>query len=174
MTLLQAALTYAMKLMASTNYGMAYDQAVMQETITAIVETADNQDLQLIETLIKIARWESGGFRRDIASCKVRGDYGVARGLFQIHPISRQEYIDTCSKDYHDQVRAAIAHIRNSADVCRMHGYRGSDLLAIYTHGSCHRGDQAAKLRWGSGRSLEVVLYTEQNETLTKKSAETN
>lgn len=174
MTLLQAALTYAMKLMASTNHNMPYDQSVMQETVAAIVETVEDGDLQMIETLINIARWESGGFRRDIASCKIRGDHGVVRGLFQIHAINPQEYRDTCSKDYRDQVRAAIFHIQNSADICRMHGYKGSDLLAIYTHGSCHRGDQAAKLRWGSGRSLELFLYTEDNEILTKKPAETN
>ena len=174
MTLLQAAFTYAMQLMTTTNHGMAYDQAVMQETITAIVETADNQDLQMIETLIKIARWESGGFRRDVATCKVRGDDGNARGLFQVHPVGRQEYIDTCSKDYHDQVRVAIAHIQNSIAICRMHGYKGSDLLSIYTRGSCHHGGSAAKLRWGNGKALEALLYTEQNETLTKKSAEIN
>jgi len=166
MTLAEAVLTYAVQLMAATNHGMPYNHIVMEETVAAIVAETDN--LQEAETLVKIARWESGGFRVDIANCKTRGDFGTAQGLFQVHPINDQEMKDTCSKDYQKQVKVALYHVRNSVEVCKMHGYRGSDLLTIYTRGQCHAGDSAARLRWGNGTALQRLVYTEYNVILSK------
>lgn len=162
MTLLQAALAFAMRLMDNTNQGMPYNQQVLEDTVVAITDVTE--DIQEVETLIRIARWESGGFRKDIATCKVKGDNGAALGLFQVHPITKQEFTDLCSKDYRDQARAALAHVHNSRDICKMHGYNGSALLTIYTNGSCRANSSAARLRWGSGQELQSLVWTEMNQ----------
>lgn len=169
MTLAEALLSYAMQLMASTNHDMPYNHSVMEETVAGIV--AVTEDVQEAETLIKIARWESGGFRKDVASCKVKGDHGAAQGIYQVHPINKEEMTDTCSKDYAKQAKVALDHVRDSVEVCKMHGYRGSNLLTIYTRGQCHAGDFAAKLRWGDGKALQRFLWTEYVTLLSKKGA---
>ena len=151
MTLAEAVLAYAVQLMAATNNHLPYNRTVMEETVAAIaVETEDPQEA---ETLVKIARW----------------DHGVAQGLFQVHPINKEEMVDTCSLDYRKQVRVALSHIRNSVEVCKMHGYRGSALLTIYTNGMCRTHSYAAFLRWGDGKALERFLYTEYVSILSKK-----
>lgn len=167
MTLVEAVFAYAVQLMAATNHNMPYNHTVMEETVAAIA--AETDDLQEAETLIKIARWESGGFRKDIASCKVRGDHGAAQGLFQVHPMNAEEMTDSCSNDYRKQVQVALAHIRNSIAVCKMHGYRGSDLLTIYTHGQCRSRAPEARLRWGDGKALQKFVWTENVTLLSKK-----
>lgn len=167
MTLAEALLSYAVQLMAATNHGMPYNHSVMEQTVAAIVE--ETSDLSEAETLLKIARWESGGFRADIANCRTLGDNGAARGLFQVHPIGKQEYTDTCSKDYRRQVEAALTHLRNSVEICKMHGYRGSDLLTIYTRGQCHARAPEAQLRWGDGKALQKFIYTEYVTLLSKR-----
>jgi hypothetical protein len=124
---------------------MPYNYSVMEETVSAIAN--ETSDLSEAETLIKIARWESGGFRKDIADCRVLGDHGAARGLFQVHPINKEEMVDTCSKDYRKQVQVALTHLRDSVEVCKMHGYRGSDLR----------------------KALAKFIYTEYNVIISKK-----
>ncbi len=42
MTLFQAAIVFAAQLMDSTNHGMPYDDQVMTDTVSAIVEATDN------------------------------------------------------------------------------------------------------------------------------------
>jgi hypothetical protein len=167
MTLAEAVLAYAVQLMAATNHNMPYNYTVMENTVAAIVE--ETSDVSEVETLVKIARWESGGFRREVANCKVRGDNGLAQGLFQVHPMNAQEMEDTCSKDYRKQVQVALTHLRNSVEVCKMHGYRGSDLLTIYTRGQCHARAPEAWLRWGDGKTLQKFIYTEYNVIISKK-----
>jgi hypothetical protein len=145
MLLAQALLIFATRLIGT----QAHDQTVMENTVAAIA--AETSDLSEAETLIKIARFESGGFRKDVASCKVMGDRNQAMGLFQVHPTSKEEMRKSCSKDYREQVQVALVHVRDSVEICRMHGYRGAALLTIYTNGKC-TGKQlnAARLRWGS------------------------
>lgn len=168
MTLFQAAIIFAARLMdttcqinPATNQCMPYDYQVMEDAVTAIVSITD--DIQEAETLIRIARWESGGFRKDIATCKVKGDHGQAMGLFQVHPFTSSQVIDCCSSDYKDQARVALERVRDSVAICRMHGYRGSDLLGQYTSGRCSSHNVSAYLRWGSGKELQALVYTEFN-----------
>lgn len=174
MTLTEATLIFATKLMAttcqvdpSTNQCMPYDHVVMYDTVEAIVATTDN--VQEVETLVRIARWESGGFREDIASCKVRGDHGQAQGLFQVHPFSHEEIKLTCSPNYREQVEVALTRVRDSAAICKMHGLKDSDLLTVYTRGSCHHNDPSAHLRWGSGKELQAIVWIDYNVTYSKR-----
>src|SRR5271154_2449890 len=108
MTLTQALLVYGARLMGN----QPYDHQVMIETINAIVETTS--DVQLASTMLKIARWESGAFRRDISNCRTRGDFGEARGLWQVHGFSDREKIDLCSSDFRKQAVIAASRIRGS------------------------------------------------------------
>jgi hypothetical protein len=164
MDLATAALIFATQLMdKTTNPGLEYDRLTMAATVAGIVKVTS--DPQQVETLIKIARWESGGFRRDVASCKVKGDNGMAMGLFQVHPISRQEALDLCSDDYSKQAAVALAHVNDSVRYCKMAGYSGSNLLTIYTHGHCHRSkDNVAWLRWGDGKAIQKIIDTAPRE----------
>jgi len=165
MNLAEAALIFAAQSTDRTAH-FKYDHAVMTETVAAIVE--ETQDVQEVATLIAIARWESGAWRRDVASCKIRGDSGAARGIFQVHPLNDQEKQDTCSSDYKKQVDVALFHIRDSIAVCKMHGYRGSALITVYTHGTCRTSDEVSRSHWGNGAALRKILYTEDNITLSK------
>lgn len=167
MTLTEAALVYAARLMAATNNGATYDSTVMTDTVLAIV--AVTQEVQEVETLIRIARWESGGFRSDIASCKVRGDHGAARGIFQVHPFNDEEMHATCSADYRDQVWVALFHVHDSVAICKMHGWKGSELITIYTSGFCHKQDTVSYSHWGTGKDLQTLVYTDDNRTFSKK-----
>lgn len=167
MILAYAALAYAMQLTENTNNGNQYDHTVMMNVVAAIVSVTT--DVQEVETLIKIARWESGGWRYDIASCKVKGDHGVARGVFQVHPFNEQEMTGTCSEDYREQVSVALFHLRDSVSICKMHGWKGSETVTIYTSGFCHKGDSVSYSHWGSGRELQALVYTEENQVYSKK-----
>lgn len=163
MNLEQAALIFTTRL---AGHNLA-DASVMQETVIAVTSTVT--DVQEIETLLKIARYESGGFRRDIADCRVRGDSGDALGLFQVHAINKQEKIDLCSSDYKKQVRVALSRVRSSAIDCKRKGKFGSALLNEYTSGHCNRGNKASWLRWGDGSELQHLIYTEINHTIPSK-----
>jgi len=143
------------------------DQGVKEEVVSAVVSVT--QDAQEVETLLRIARWESGGFRRDIASCRVRGDSGEARGIWQVHGIGAQEKYDLCSPDLSKQARVALAHVRGSARTCGNKGYRGHQLLGEYVSGQCGRGNEASRLRWGSGEAIQRLLFTEDNLTVSKR-----
>jgi hypothetical protein len=172
MTLLEATLIFATQLMDHTNHGMQYNHQVMNDAVAAIVEVTESP--QEIETLVKIARYESGAWRKEVADCRIRGDEGGALGLFQVHVFPNEKASDACSSDYRKQVRVALAHVRNSAEICGMHGYRRSSLLTIYTNGSCRLNSSAARLRYGSGKELQALLYTEENEMLSKKDVPLN
>lgn len=148
------------------NPAWPYDRQTMSQVVDGIVKTTS--DPQEVETLIKIARWESGGFRADIASCKVRGDHGLARGIFQVHAFNAQEAIDLCSKDFAKQAAAALTHVNDSVNTCKRRGLKGSNLLTVYTHGHCHVAkDNVAFLHWGDGTELQKIIWT-QSEEVTK------
>lgn len=168
MQALQAALLFAGSLCNTLSpcSNAPKDRGVLEEVVSAIVASSD--DVSEIETLIHIARWETGGFRREIADCRVRGDYGVARGIFQIHPFNERERVSACSADYAEQVSVALFHLRDSVSVCKMHGYRGSALITIYTSGFCHKEDAVSFSHWGNGKSLQALIWTEVNQAIFK------
>lgn len=159
MDLATAALIFATQLMDTTypkNWGQ-YDRQTMAAVVNGIVKTTS--DLREVETLIRIARWESGGFRADVASCKIKGDHGRAMGIFQVHPITLQEQNDLCSLDYAKQAAVALSHVNNSIDTCKRWGLKGSNLLTIYTHGKCHAArDKFASSRWGDGKAIQTII----------------
>ena len=165
MLLAEAALIFATQLTDSTT-NFSYDHTVMAEAVAAVV--AETQDVSEIATAISIMRWESGAWRRDVASCQNRGDNGSALGLGQIHGFNNKEKWKACSKDYRQQVDVILFHIRDSVSICKRHGYSGHQLIGIYTHGKCFQGDETTISHWSDGRQLEKLLYTEQNETLSK------
>lgn len=108
------------------------------------------------ETLARISRWESG-LRPDIANCATLGKRGE-RGIFQVMPRSDSEKIDLCSSDLSKQARIALFRIRESKKICEQQGMRGADILGIYTHGTCVRGNRVAAFRYGDGSKLRSLL----------------
>jgi hypothetical protein len=148
-----------------------YDHQIAEKTAAAIAEVIQSEDDTLTasdyrdgETLLRIARYESGGFREDVASCKTRGDSGEARGLFQVHGFSATEKVQLCSSDYREQVKVALGRVRGSIQRCANKGLWGSHLLTEYTHGTCKKEQgNAARLRWGSGKALEKLVHTDTN-----------
>jgi hypothetical protein len=169
MDLATAALIFSTQLMDKTS-SWQYDRETMAQVVDGIVRTTDN--LQEVETLIKIARWESGGFRKDVVSCKVRGDHGAALGAFQVHPFTEQERIDLCSSDLARQATVALFHVRDSVSSCRRQGFHGSNLLTVYTHGRCHvSADGVARSHWGDGKELQRIVWTENAPEVLRKRA---
>lgn len=170
MDLATAALIFSTQLMDKTA-NWEYDHDTMAAVVDGIVRTTD--DVQEVETLIKIARWESGGFRNDVVTCKVRGDHGAALGAFQVHPFTAQERTDLCSKDLAKQAAVALFHVNDSVRACKRQGYRGSNLLTVYTHGHCHVArDGVARSHWGEGKELQLIVWTEVTEFLGHKKPE--
>lgn len=166
MDLSTAALIVATRLMDRTST-WEYDAWTMGDVVAGIVRTTT--DFQSIETLIKIARWESGGFRKDVGTCKVKGDHGAALGIFQVHPFNDQEREDLCSPDYAKQAAVALFHVNDSIATCTKFGMKGHDLLSVYTHGRCHSfQDNVARIHWGNGDELRSLMWTEEHPPVTK------
>ncbi len=110
-----------------------------------------------LETLTRIAYWESGGLRRNVADCTVIGKLGE-RGVFQVLPRSMSEQTDLCATDIAKQARIALGRIKESKRICERQGIRGADVLGIYTHGRCVRGNWFAALRYGDGSKLRSLI----------------
>jgi hypothetical protein len=110
-----------------------------------------------VETLGKIAYYESGGIRRAVANCTIIGKIGE-RGVFQVLPRNMTEQLDLCSSDISKQARVALGRIRESKQVCERQGIRGADVLGIYTHGRCVRGNREAAFRYGDGSKLRSLI----------------
>lgn len=158
MKLLEAAILFANTLMLHTNHGMPYNEQAVNDVVSGVVSVTS--DYPEIETLIRIARWESGGFRKDVGSCKVKGDHGQAYGWFQVHPWSRQEAKELCGTTQ-QQATIALKRVRESKRMCSQMGFKGSDLLTGYTRGHCYKDGKAAKLRWGTGKFIARVISEE-------------
>jgi hypothetical protein len=159
MTLLQAAVVFAISLMDRSNGGLQYDHQMVIDVTTACVSVTT--DLSEVETLIKISRWESGGYRKDVATCKVKGDNGQAYGLFQVHPRTNKEAKELCGT-YAEQAIIALDRVRESRKMCAQFGRKGSDSLAGYTVGTCVKSEPQAKLRWGDGKTLLSLMEQDQ------------
>jgi hypothetical protein len=155
MDLQSALLIFATHYIDKTNHNMAYDKDVMGEVVTAIASiTTDPSEA---ETLLKISRWESGGFRRDIATCKVKGDHGQALGLWQVHPRNKDETKAMCAS-IREQAVVALNRIHESVAWCGSKNLKGSDLLTGYTRGTCNKNDKFARLRWGDGKQVTKIM----------------
>jgi hypothetical protein len=159
MNLLQAAIIFALALMDRTNSGLPYDRTMVTDVVTGICQVTS--DPSEIETLIKISRWESGGYRKDVATCKVKGDNGQAYGLFQVHPRTLKEAKELCGT-YAEQAAIALDRVRESAKMCAQFGRKGSDSLAGYTVGTCVKSEPQAKLRWGNGKAILNLIELDQ------------
>lgn len=155
MNLLQAAIVFALSLMDRSNNGLPYDHQIVTDVTTACVSVTN--DPSEVETLIKISRWESGGYRKDVANCKTKGDNGQAYGLFQVHPRTNKEAKELCGT-YVEQATIALDRMRESAKMCAQFGRKGSDSLAGYTAGTCIKGEPQAKLRWGNGKDILKLM----------------
>lgn len=156
MLLAESAVIFALFLMDKTNNNLPYDKQFVTESVQSIALVTSN--LSELETLIKIARWESGGFQRNVVSCKIKGDHGDAHGMFQVHPWSPQEKKDCCDDDIAVQAKVALSRVRISINMCKRFGMKDSDLLSGYTIGHCVSNTMDAKMRWGNGKALQKLL----------------
>lgn len=157
---LTAALTMLFALLFNVEPRNApYDQEAAQAMSSAIVEAT--QLPWEMETLARIARWESS-LRKEVVNCVVLGKLGE-RGAFQVIPRSHSEGVDLCSTDLAKQARVALGRVRESKLICERQGLRGADVLGVYTHGRCVRGNRFAALRFGDGSRL-TSLIKEQSE----------
>lgn len=140
----------AMKLSKEIS-GTSYNEEHTLEIAEAAFQVT--QDPAELETLMKIAKWESG-FRKDIATCIVKGDGGRALGPWQVRFRDNEEKHLLC-QDYVSSARIAVDRIRESYEWCGKFGLKGSDLLSGYTSGKCRRNSISAKRRYGSGKFFE-------------------
>ncbi len=110
----------------------------------AIAEGTDDPKEQ--EELRRIA-WYESGYRRSVASCKVKGDGGKSHGTFQVQPRSPEDRADACGT-LQRQVAVALRFIRRSHEVCAHLEPR--DQLSLYTTGRCIAWQKEARERWGA------------------------
>jgi len=166
MNLATAALIFSINLMNKTHdpsWG-PYDHQTMRNVVMGVVDATT--DTQFVETLIKISRWESGGFRKDVVNCKILGKLGE-RGAFQVYPLNEQEKIDLCSSDISKQATIALKHINSSINICKQYGLKSSNLLTIYTHGTCHAAkDNVAAARWGNGKTIQALMNIDEEKAI--------
>ena len=107
------------------------------------------------ETLTKIAWWESG-FRKEYVDCTIVNS--KARGAFQIVPFTRAEVLDACSSNFEIQAKLARDRLRTSRTQCERIGLRNSDVISIYTTGTCQRNEPFARVRFGDGTLLRSLM----------------
>lgn len=158
MNLTPAILSLFVYLFSLNPQNVPYNQKMATAAAVAIGQVTDVP--WEAETLARIARWESG-LRPEVADCTIVGKLGE-RGIFQVFPRSASEKIDLCSSDLVKQTRIALGRIRESKKVCERDGLRGSDVLGIYTHGKCIRGNRLATLRYGDGSKLRSFLTEDE------------
>lgn len=156
MSIVQTAVTFALALMDQTNNKLPYDIQFVTESVESIASVSS--DLSEIETLIKIARWESGGFRKEVINCKIKGDHGDAHGMFQVHPWNPEEKKDCCDPNIAVQAKVALSRVRISINMCKRFGKTGADLLTGYTVGHCVSNNMEANMRWGNGKALQKLI----------------
>jgi hypothetical protein len=97
--------------------------------------------------LAAIASMESGLARR-IDDGSVRGDHGVAWGLFQVHCFGKVAEGWSCRDLVDDRekgVRVALRMARQSFAACR--GLELLDRLSVYTTGQCYSGQHESRAR---------------------------
>jgi hypothetical protein len=154
MTKFQALVAIASTLISQARPGYANpDKPSMDGILNAIV-TLTTDDWEA-ETLTKIAWWESG-FRKEYVTCTVVNS--KARGAYQVVPFTRSEVLDACSSDFEIQTKLALYRLRSSRTQCERAGFRGSDVISVYTTGKCQRGEPFARVRFGDGTLVRSLM----------------
>jgi len=130
-------------------------------------------DLDTAALLVAIAKFESG-FRKDIDNGTVKGDSGRSVCLMQINlgnskvRVGDDEMRSWFAKDILlDRKKCfmvAIETIRESMRACK--AYKGSDVLSMYTTGSCKKNEKYASHRWNLAKSLiKDIPFESENGT---------
>ncbi len=154
MTRYNAILSLATTLIGQAQPGFANPDPDALDKITHAIDAVTLEDWEA-ETLTRIAWWESG-FRKEYVNCTVVN--GKARGAFQVVPFTRAEVLDACSSNFEIQAKLAVSRARSSRSQCERAGFRGSDVLGVYTTGRCQRGEPFARLRFGDGTVLRSLI----------------
>ncbi len=117
-------------------------------TFDAILDAIDYVTPEPLERkiLLAIAAHESG-FRRDVATCKVRGDGGSALGPWQVHPRDALERKATCANVV-TAASYALDRVRESLAACVR--LPEPERLAAYASGSCDNrgGRRVSREMW--------------------------
>jgi hypothetical protein len=159
MTLTKALVALFVYLFALHPHNTPYNAPMAEKTAAAIAEVTT--EMWEAETLARIVRWESG-LRDDVANCTVLGPQGE-RGLWQVKPKNASEKTDLCSSDIVKQARIALKRVRESKEECERKGFRGADVLGVYTDGVCKRGNRRAAFRYGDGSKLRSLVEAEKD-----------
>jgi hypothetical protein len=53
--------------------------------------------------------------------------------------------------------------VRESKEECERKGFRGADVLGVYTDGVCKRGNRRAAFRYGDGSKLRSLVEAEKD-----------
>lgn len=154
MTKFQALMFIANTLVGHALPGYANpDKSSLDGILNAIVAvTTDDWEA---ETMTKIA-WYESGFRKEYVSCTIVN--GKARGAFQVVPFTRSEVLDACSSNFEIQAKLAVYRLRSSRTQCERMGFRGSDVIGVYTTGKCQRGEPFARVRFGDGTLVRSLM----------------
>jgi hypothetical protein len=154
MTKLQALMTIATTLISQAPPGYANPHKPSLDGILKAIVAVTTDDWEA-ETLTRIAWWESG-FRKEYVDCTTVN--GKARGAFQVMPFTHSEVLDACSSNFEIQAKLALGRIRSSRQQCERLGFRGSDVLGVYTTGKCQRNEPLARVRFGDGSLLRSLM----------------
>lgn len=154
MTKFQALMSIAMTLISQAKPGYANPHKPSLDGILTAIATVTTEDWEA-ETLAKIAWWESG-FRKEYVDCTIVNS--KARGAFQVVPFTRAEVLDACSSNFEIQTKLARDRLRSSKAQCERVGFRGSDMISIYTTGKCQRNEPFARVRFGDGTLLRSLM----------------
>jgi len=156
---------YTKKFESETEMKSRY-QDIADDLVKAInsskpIFKGDRAELDTAALLISIAKFESG-FRKDIDNGTVKGDSGRSVCLTQINlghgkvRVGDDEMRSWAAKDILDDRKkcfmVAIEVIRESMQRCK--GYKGSDVLSMYTTGTCRSNEKFARNRWNLAKSL--------------------
>mgnify|MGYP000942144439 CR=1 FL=1 len=165
---------YTKKFESETEMKSRY-QDIANDMVDAIeaskpIFKGDRAELDTAALLISIAKFESG-FRKDIDDGIVKGDSGRSVCLAQINignskvRVGDDEMRSWMAKDLiMDRKKCfmvAIETIRESMRACK--GYKGSDMLSMYTTGTCQKDEKYARHRWNLAKHLIKTNPFESN-----------
>lgn len=114
-------------------------RVALDPATTPLFDGADGRARTAI-LLASIAASESF-LRADVDACKAKGDGGKSATVFQLQGAHKA----VCA-DREEAARVALERVRASLEMCRRSP--APDRLALYTSGSCARGQRASRYRW--------------------------